>query len=122
MRRLIRNIMKTSNKIGHPYFFLTVKCNPNWPEIRRARVGGKIPQRGLDHAVKVFMMRVQAMTLYIIDERMVDNVSVHISVAEFQMRCLPHTYRILFLDLVSKQVLKRSENVVELLCTEIASV
>ncbi len=33
MRQKMHDIIGTSNKMGHPDIFLTMTCNPNWPEI-----------------------------------------------------------------------------------------
>ena len=55
MRQYMHDIIAISNKIGHPDTFLTVTCNPNWPEIRRALLGDNTPQDRPDLCGRVFV-------------------------------------------------------------------
>ncbi len=46
MRQKMHDNIATSNKIGHPDIFLTMTCNPNWPEIRRLSYRGGLHRIG----------------------------------------------------------------------------
>lgn len=70
MRQLIHDIIAICNKIGYPDFFVTITGNPNCPEIRRALLPRQVPQDRPDLAVRVFMVKLQAMVSSVTDGKL----------------------------------------------------
>ncbi|CDF36188.1 ATP dependant DNA helicase PIF1 [Chondrus crispus] len=96
MRQQMHGIIAISNQIGHPDIFLTMTCNPSWPEITRALLPNQTPQDRLDLCARVFLIK-------------------------FQKRGLPHAHVVFFLDEVSKNDLRNPENVDRIISAEIPS-
>ena len=61
MRQKMHDIIATSNKLGHPDIFLTMTCNPNWPEIRRSLLPGQSAQDRPDMCARVFRLNLKAL-------------------------------------------------------------
>ena len=57
MRLKMYDIISISNSIGHPDVFLTMTCNPNWPEILDALLPGQTPSDRPDICNRVFKMK-----------------------------------------------------------------
>lgn len=75
MRQQMQDIVAISNTIGHSYFFITITCDPYWSEIRRPLLPGQIPKDVPNFAARLFIMKLQAMMLYIIEEDLFPNVA-----------------------------------------------
>ena len=119
MRQQLHDIIAISNKVGHPDIFLTMTCNPQWPEILRSLPPGQTPQDRPDLCARVFHMELRALLSFVLDEKYYGQVVAHVSVIEFQKRGLPHAHCIFFLDRVSKQQLQDPARVDQLICAEI---
>lgn len=80
---------------------------------------GQVPL-GVPHlVVRVFLMKLLAMMLFLIEETYFGNVAANLRVLEFQKRALLLAHCLFFLDRESKQRLKRAGNVDELVLAEI---
>lgn len=47
-------------KLGKPDLFVTITCNPDWPEIRNELLPGQAPGDRPDLCVRVFQQKVRA--------------------------------------------------------------
>ncbi|KAL6582385.1 hypothetical protein OROMI_006399 [Orobanche minor] len=54
MRRRYLNALALVSKYGKPDFFITMTCNPNWPEIRAGLLPGEEAQNRSDLVARVF--------------------------------------------------------------------
>ncbi|KAL6513967.1 hypothetical protein OROHE_019423 [Orobanche hederae] len=57
MQRRYLNALALVSEYGKPYFFITVTCNPNWPEIREGLLPGEEAQNRSDLVARVFRAR-----------------------------------------------------------------
>ena len=80
MRQQMHDIIATSNQIGHPDIFLTMTCNPNWPEITRALLPNQTPQDRTDLCARVFRLKMKDLMSLVIDEKVFGTVVAHIRV------------------------------------------
>ncbi|CDF40520.1 ATP dependant DNA helicase [Chondrus crispus] len=120
MRQQMHDIIAISSKVGHPDIFLTVTCNPNWPQTvspRRAR--HQTPQDRPDLCGRVFRLKLNALMSHVIDEKLFGTVVANVRVIEFQKRGLPHAHVIFFLDERSKNDLRTPANVDSIISAEI---
>ena len=65
MRQKMHDIIATSNVLGHPDIFITMTCNPHWPEIQRGLLPGQRPEDRPDLCNRVFRMKRQALVQYV---------------------------------------------------------
>ncbi|CDF38639.1 unnamed protein product [Chondrus crispus] len=121
MRQQMHDIIAISNQIGHPDIFLTMTCNPSWPEITRALLPNQTPQDRPDLCARVFRLKMKDLMSLVINEEVFGTVVAHVRVIEFQKRGLPHAHVVFFLDEVSKNDLRTPENVERIISAEIPS-
>ncbi len=74
MRQKMHDIIATSNKMGHPDIFLTMTCNPNWPEIRRSLLPGQSSQDRPDLCARVFILKLKALMEAIIEDKVLETL------------------------------------------------
>ncbi|CDF41007.1 ATP dpendant DNA helicase [Chondrus crispus] len=111
MRQQMHDIIAISNQIGHPDIFLTMTCNPSWPEITRALLPNQTPQDRPDLCARVFRLKMKDLMSLVINEEVFGTVK----------RGLPHAHVVFFLDEVSKNDLRTPENVDRIISAEIPS-
>ncbi|CDF38585.1 ATP dependant DNA helicase [Chondrus crispus] len=121
MRQQMHDIIAISNQIGHPDIFLTMTCNPSWPEITRPLLPNQTPQDRPDLCARVFRLKMKDLMSLVINEGVFGTVVAHVRVIEFQKRGLPHAHVVFFLDEVSKNDLRTPENVDRIISAEIPS-
>ena len=119
MRMKMHDIIAISNTIGHPDVFLTMTCNPAWPEITDALFPGQKANDRPDLCNRVFKMKQRILLQYLKTEEPFGNMRAHVSVIEFQKRGLPHAHIILFLDEQAKNNFQNPEHVDKLISAEI---
>ena len=119
MRMKMHDIISISNSLGHPDVFLTMTCNPYWPEITDAIFEGQKSQDRPDICNRVFKMKQKILLEYLKSENPFGRMIAHVSVIEFQKRGLPHAHIILFLDRKAKHDMQNSDYVDKLISAEI---
>lgn len=121
IRLKMHDIIAIANSIGHTDVFLTMTCNPYWPEITNALFEGQRPDVRPDLCNRVFHMKLKMLMKYLKCENPFGRVIASVSVVEFQKRGLPHAHIILFLDGQAKNDLQDPEHVNKLISAEIPS-
>ena len=102
MRQKMHDIIATSNKLGHPDIFLTMTCNPNWPEITRSLFSVQTAKERPDLCARVFRLKRKAAMETVVKHQLFGNVEAHVRVIDVQKRGLPHAHCILILDRTTK--------------------
>ena len=77
---------------GKPDLFITIKCNPNWREIRDNLFPGQQTSDRQDICARVFHLKKERLILLITKKKYFGDVSAHVHVVEFQKRGLPHAH------------------------------
>ena len=81
-----------------PDFFITMTCNPHWPEIQIHLKEGQSPQDRPDIVARVFKQKKDQLMDDLKYGDLLGNVVAHMHVVEFQKRGLPHAHILIILE------------------------
>jgi hypothetical protein len=87
---------------GKPDLFITMTCNPKWPEILRHLLPGQTAQDRPDLVARVFKIKLDLLLKDLTHNGVFGKVLAHMHVIEFQKRGLPHAHILLILAAVDK--------------------
>ncbi|XP_024963105.1 uncharacterized protein LOC112503276 [Cynara cardunculus var. scolymus] len=83
---------------GYPDLFLTMTCNPKWPEIRRfVKDTGLNPEDRPDILCHLFKIKFDALIKELKDNELFGKIQAVVYTIEFQKRGLPHSHICLFM-------------------------
>ncbi|XP_031122581.1 uncharacterized protein LOC116025489 [Ipomoea triloba] len=117
MRGRYMDAMSLVQNFGKPDFFLTITCNPNWPEIKRLLEFNDEAQNRPDLVARVFHAKLQELKNDITKKHFFGEISAYTYVIEFQKRGLPHAHFLIILK--NKSMMASSSFVDEYVCAEI---
>ena len=96
-QQLYQDAMAIVREFGKPDLFITVTCNPKWPEILDELLPNqKSPDRP-DLIARVFKLKLQAITHDLFMRGVLGKVIANVHVIEFQKRGLPHAHILIIL-------------------------
>eukprot|EP00918_Siedleckia_nematoides_P087190 GHVU01191799.1.p1 GENE.GHVU01191799.1~~GHVU01191799.1.p1 ORF type:complete len:1705 (-),score=120.63 GHVU01191799.1:910-5910(-) len=98
-----RNAMALVTSLGSPSLFITVTCNPNWPEIRNSLKmlpSGRVQQPAdrPDLLARVFEGKLRSILREVVQEQLFGRVIGYVGVVEYQKRGLPHCHVLVILE------------------------
>ncbi|KAL7616464.1 hypothetical protein Lser_V15G00051 [Lactuca serriola] len=103
---------------GYPDLFLTLKCNPKWPEvIRFVEAENLKPEDRPDILTRIFKIKLDSLISQLKDEKTLGEVAGVVYTIEFQKRGLPHCHVCLFLEKNSK--IPNPEDIDRVICAEL---
>ncbi|KAI3737233.1 hypothetical protein L2E82_27230 [Cichorium intybus] len=83
---------------GYPDFFITVTCNPKWPEVRRFLKDTSVnPEDRPDILCRLFKTKLDALIKDLKENALFGIVQAVVYTVEFQKRGLPHAHICLFM-------------------------
>ncbi|KAK1414443.1 hypothetical protein QVD17_30187 [Tagetes erecta] len=83
---------------GYPDFFITVTCNPKWPEVKRFLEDTSLnPEDRPDILCRLFKIKLDSLITDLKDKSILGKVSAVVYTIEFQKRGLPHAHICLFM-------------------------
>nr|GEV12429.1 vacuolar protein sorting-associated protein 36 [Tanacetum cinerariifolium] len=94
--------MTLVQEAGKPDIFLTMTCNPNWPEIMKNLYEGQTAQDRPDLVTTVFHAKLEYLKYKLFTKHILGVVASHVYVIEFQKRGLPHAHFLLIMRLADK--------------------
>ena len=97
-----QDAMVIAREFGKPDFFITMTCNPEWPEIRRSLFPGQSPHFRDDLVCKVFHGKQMQLVDAICNQHIFGKVFGWMDHIEFQKRGLPHDHSAVILDPIDK--------------------
>ena len=97
MHQNYQDAMAIVRKYGKPDLFITLTCNPNWPEIRSALRDGQIPADRPDIVARVFHLKLKELMNMLTHQQVMGRVVAYVYVIEHQKRGLPHSHILLIL-------------------------
>src|SRR2546429_2100799 len=109
--------MAIVREFGKPDLFVTVTCNPAWPEIVDELLPNQDPNDRPDLVARVFKLKLNAITEDLFKKGVLGKVIAHVHVIEFQKRGLPHAHILMILAPEDKP--KTPEDFDRLVCAEI---
>ncbi|KAK9065053.1 hypothetical protein SSX86_016437 [Deinandra increscens subsp. villosa] len=77
---------------GKPDIFLTMTCNPNWPEICDNLKAGQTAQDRPELVSRVFRSKLEDLKEQLFKKHILGKVKAYVYVIEFQKRGLPHAH------------------------------
>ena len=92
-----QDAMAILRKYHKPDLFITMTCNPQWPEIKNNLVVGQYAQDRPDLVARVFKLRKDALMKDLVQNAIFGRVLAYLYVTEFQKRGLPHVHILLIL-------------------------
>ncbi|CAH1419114.1 unnamed protein product [Lactuca virosa] len=92
------DVMSLCKCFGYPYYFITVTCNPKWPEIQRFIADTNLkPEDRPDILSRLFKMKLDSLIKDLKKNSLLGSVEVVVYTVEFQKRGLPHAHICLFM-------------------------
>jgi hypothetical protein len=85
-------------RFGKPDLFITVTCNPNWPEISNALPAGAKWQNHPDIVSRVFMLKLKSILRDFKIGQIFGVLKAYVYRIEWQARGLPHAHMLLILE------------------------
>ncbi|XP_076934194.1 uncharacterized protein LOC143600366 [Bidens hawaiensis] len=83
---------------GYPDFFLTITCNPGWPEVKRFLKDTNLNSEDRpDILCRIFKMKLDSMIKLMKDKALFGKIKAAVYTIEFQKRGLPHAHICLFI-------------------------
>ncbi|KAL4580135.1 hypothetical protein LXL04_016316 [Taraxacum kok-saghyz] len=117
MRRRFLDAMTLVQDDGKPDIFLTITCNPSWPEITDYLEPGQDAQDRPDLVSRVFRAKLEDLKDQLLIHHILGKVRAYVYVVEFQKRGLPHAHFLLIMRAEDK--LKNPEQYDQKVCAEI---
>lgn len=106
MLNLFQDAMAIVRHYGKPDLFITVTCNPNWPEILAELKPGQTPQDIPDIVSRVFRLKLKDIMDVLINKGILGKVDAHMYTIEFQKR-VNLINKILILNTINILIFKR---------------
>ncbi|XP_022849873.1 uncharacterized protein LOC111371960 [Olea europaea var. sylvestris] len=100
--------MALVQKFGKPDIFLTITCNPNWPELKDQLRYNDESQNRLDLLTRIFRAKLEELKIDIFKNKIFGSATAYIFVIEFEKRGLPHAHFLIILDHASKIIASKS--------------
>src|SRR2546423_1381886 len=97
MHKLYQDGMAIVRVFEKPDLFITITCNPKWPEIQNALLSDQTAQDHSELISRIFNMKLKAIFKDILKENIFGNVLAYLYTIEFQKRKLSHTHVLLIL-------------------------
>ena len=92
-----QDAMALVRKYHKPDLFITMTCNPNWPEIQKNLSPGQTPQDRPDLVARVFKLRKDMLIDDLVKDCIFGKVVAILYVIEWQKRGLPHIHILIIL-------------------------
>lgn len=112
--------MSIVQKFGKPSLFITMTCNPNWPEINHSLHDDEFSNFRPDIVVRVFKSKLKELIDCIVKKQILGKVEAIIYTIEFQKRGLPHAHILLTLHTDDK--IDGEEDINKYVCAEIPDI
>ncbi|XP_023771820.1 uncharacterized protein LOC111920477 [Lactuca sativa] len=97
MRGRFLDAMALVQNCGKPDIFLTITCNPNWPEIQNELLHSQTAQDRPDLVSRVFRSKLLDLKEQLFKRHVLGEVGAYAYVIEFQKRGLPHAHFLLIM-------------------------
>jgi hypothetical protein len=109
--------MAVTGRLKKPHLFITMTCNPNWPEIRQELLPGQEPMNRPDLVSRVFKLKKQQMLDEIFKDQIFGKCPARVWTIEYQKRGLPHLHLLVFLE--DSEHFLEPEVIDEMVCAEL---
>ena len=97
MREKYIDAMAIVRELGKPSLFVTMTCNPRWPEIQQSLPYGSRAEDHPEIVARVFNLKLKALMADLTEHHVLGITIGHMMVVEFQYRGLPHAHILLIM-------------------------
>ncbi|GES80818.1 LOW QUALITY PROTEIN: uncharacterized protein LOC114645498 [Rhizophagus clarus] len=97
MQQLYQDSMAIVRKFGKPDLFITVTCNPKWPEITNELLPNQQASNRPDLVARIFKLKLKLITNNLFKKGVLGKVIAYVYVIEFQKRGLPYAHILMIL-------------------------
>ncbi|XP_019255086.1 PREDICTED: uncharacterized protein LOC109233667 [Nicotiana attenuata] len=97
MRRCYMDAISLVQQFGKPDLFITMTCNPSWPEIKEHLLPTDEAQNRPDLISRVFRAKIEELKSDILKRNIFEKVAAFMYTIEFQKRGLPHAHFLIIL-------------------------
>ena len=122
MWQKMHDIIVISNTLGHPNIFITITCNPNWPEMQNTLFACKIANDRPDLRGRIFRMKLKLLLKHLKENELFGKSTAFVSVIEFRKLRLVDAHIISFHDDPKKFTLQDPTKIDNLISAEIPPV
>ena len=98
MRRRYLDAMALVQCFGKPDLFITITCNPNWPEIKEHLLPNEEAHNRPDLTARVFHAKFRELKEDLIKKKCFGHIRAYAYTIEFQKRGLPHGHILLIFN------------------------
>ena len=119
MWQLYQDAMAIVRYCGKPDLFITMTCNPLWPDITIELLPGQTAQDRPELVSRVFKLKLNELLTDLTKRNFFGRTVAFIYVVEFQKRGLPHAHILIILD--SRDKPRTPAKIDEMVCAEIPS-
>ncbi|XP_049394611.1 uncharacterized protein LOC125858871 [Solanum stenotomum] len=98
MRQRYMDVIALVQQFGKPDLFITITCNPSWPEIKEHLSSSDEVQNRPDLISRVFRAKVEELKTDILKGNIFGKVVAYMYTVEFQKRGLPHAHILIILS------------------------
>nr|XP_016509877.1 PREDICTED: uncharacterized protein LOC107827294 [Nicotiana tabacum] len=98
MHRRYMDAIALVQRFGIPDIFLTMTCNPCWPEIQENLLSTDKAQNRPDLVSRIFQAKLEELKKDILKRQIFGKVAAFMYTIEFQKRGLPHAHFLIILD------------------------
>nr|XP_027108929.1 uncharacterized protein LOC113728764 [Coffea arabica] len=102
MKRRYVDAMALVQKFGKPDLFITMTCNPSWPEIKNLMLPTDEAHNRPDLLTRIFHAKLDVLKQELFKKEIFGSVAAYTYVIEFQKRGLPHAHFLIILKPCSK--------------------
>ncbi|XP_022024110.1 uncharacterized protein LOC110924409 [Helianthus annuus] len=103
MQQNYLDAMALCKSYGYPDFFITITCNPKWPEVKRFLKDSTIKAEDRpDILCRLFKMKLGSIIKDLKDSNYLGEINAVVYTVEFQKRGLPHAHICLFMNVDHK--------------------
>ncbi|XP_027166434.1 uncharacterized protein LOC113766438 [Coffea eugenioides] len=102
MKRRYVDAMALVQKFGKPDLFITMTCNPSWPEVKNLMLPTDEAHNRPDLLSRIFHAKLDVLKQELFKKEIFGSVAAYTYVIEFQKRGLPHAHFLIILKPSSK--------------------
>nr|XP_027096174.1 uncharacterized protein LOC113716072 [Coffea arabica] len=102
MKRRYVDAMALVQHFGKPDLFITMTCNPSWPEMKQNMLETDEYQNRVDLSARIFHAKLELLKEEMFKKEIFGQVAAYTYVVEFQKRGLPHAHFLIILKPASK--------------------
>lgn len=117
MWQLYQDAMAIVQYCTKPDLFITMTCNPNWPDITAELLPGQTAQDRPELVSRVFKIKLKELLNDLTQRKFFGKAVAFVYVVEFQKRGLPHAHILIILDSADKP--HTAADIDSMVCAEI---